>query len=67
MKVVAVGLHGEHDARPYGLAIEQNGTGATDTVLASNMRSCELEFLADEVTEQKTRLYIALVLRTVDG
>ena len=67
LEVMAVGLYGEHDARPYRLAIEQNCTCATDTVLASDVRTCQLEFLTDEVTEQKTRLDIALVLQTVDG
>src|SRR3954466_14651663 len=39
--VGAIGLHGEHDARARGLAVEEDRAGATGAVLATDMRPGE--------------------------
>ena len=52
----AVGLHGEHQARARGLAVDQDRARAADAVLASDVRAGEPEVLAQEVREQLARL-----------
>ena len=39
LHLVPVGLHGEHDAGPRRLAVEEHRAGAADAVLAPDMRA----------------------------
>ena len=48
----AVGLHGEHEARPHGVAVEQDGAGAAHAVLAPEVRAGEPAVLAQEVGQR---------------
>src|SRR5262249_3788643 len=52
----AVRLHRERQARSGGPAVEQHRAGAADSVLAADLRSVELQLVADEVGEQEPRL-----------
>ena len=47
----AVGLDGEHQAGPGGLAIDEDGAGAADAVLAPDMGAGEAEVLAEKIHE----------------
>jgi hypothetical protein len=49
---VAVGLHRQHQAGARRAAVEQDGAGAADAVLAAEMRAGEAEFIADEIGER---------------
>jgi hypothetical protein len=62
---MAAGLCGQHDARSRRFAVEEDGAGAADTVLAPDVRTGERELAADEIAEQQARLDIALVQRAV--
>jgi hypothetical protein len=55
-QIVAVGLNREHDARSNGLAVEQDGAGAADTVLAADVRAGEPEIVSDEIAEEQAWL-----------
>ncbi len=63
----AVGLHGEHEARPHGLAVDLHGARAADAVLASEVRADELEVVAQEVAEGAPHVDLALVELAVDA
>ena len=52
----AVGLHGEHQARAHGLAVEQHGAGAADAVLAAEVGAGEPAPLAQEVGQREPGL-----------
>ena len=43
---VIPGLYRKHQARAYGLAVEQHRAGATDAVLAADMGAGEDEIVA---------------------
>src|SRR5690242_11721978 len=62
----AVRLHRKHQARARAIAIEQHGTGAADTVLATDMRAGEAERVTEEITQQQARLDRALINDAVD-
>ena len=49
---VAVRLHREHQARAHRLAVEQNGAGAADAVLAADMRAVEAEMVAQAIEQR---------------
>ena len=44
--LVALGLHGEHQAGPDRRSIEEHGAAPADTVLAPNVRAGEAEVVA---------------------
>ena len=52
----AVGLDGEDEARADGGAVEADGAGAADAVLASDVRAGQPEAVAQEVGEQQAGL-----------
>src|SRR5579885_3179197 len=47
--LVAVGLHREHQARAGRTAVEQNGAGAADAVLAAQMRAGKAQIVPQEI------------------
>ena len=51
----AVGLHGEHQARADGLAVEEHGARAAHTVLAAEVGAGELAVLPEEVGQGQAR------------
>src|SRR5690606_40167855 len=53
--LVAVRLHGEHQAGPHGRAVEEHRARAADAVLAPQMGPGELAPLAEEVGERQPR------------
>ena len=55
----AVGLDGEHQAGPGGLAIDEDGAGAADAVLAPDMGAGEAEVLTEKIHEELARLAAA--------
>ena len=66
--LVAVRLHGEHQARARRAAIEQDRAGAADAVLAAEMRAGEAELMAQEIGERHAHLdLLSLVALAVDG
>src|SRR5215831_12769415 len=65
-KVVAVRLHGEHQARARGTAIHQDRAGAADAVLAADMGTGKAELMADEIRERDADLDFLFVALTVD-
>src|SRR5262249_45916365 len=79
MQLVAVGeafhrtdrpplrLHGEHQARAHGLAVEQHCAGAADAVLAADMGSSLPAVVADRVDQRAARIDTDLVAPAVDG
>ena len=62
----AIGLDGEHQAGANRFAIELNRAGATDAVLAPDVRPGQPRVMADEVREQSARLDIGLIAGPVD-
>ena len=50
--VGAVGLDGEHQARPDGFAVDEHGARAAHAVLAPEVGAGQLEILAQEVGER---------------
>ena len=51
--VAAVGLHGEHQARAHGDAVELDGARAADAVLAADVRARQAELVSQEVAQQR--------------
>ena len=47
--LVAVGLHRQHQAGARRAAVEQDGAGAADAMLAAEMGAGEAELVADEI------------------
>ncbi len=58
-------LHGEHQAGTHGLAIEQDGAGAADPVLAADMGTGQRQIVAEEIAEQHARFDAALIFLAV--
>ena len=56
-----VRLHGEQETGPHAVAVQADRAGATDAVLAPDVRTGQIEVLAQEVREQAPRLDLALV------
>ena len=54
--LLAVRLHGEHQARAHRLAVDEHGAGAADAVLAADMRAGLAAVLADGVGQRAARL-----------
>ncbi len=65
--VAAIGLHGEHQATAHDNTIDAHGTGTADTVLATEMRTGEAQFGAQEIDEVLTHGHRADNRLAVDG
>ncbi len=65
--LVAVGLHREHQAGSYRLAIDQHRAGAADAVLAAGMGAVEQKILAQRVEQRLARLDIGASSDAVDA
>src|SRR5262245_7357424 len=65
--VRAVGLNGEYRARLDGFAIHEHSTGATDPRLATDVRPCQPEMIAQVMDQQQTGLDVVLSRRLVHG
>ena len=52
----AVRLHREHKACTHGVAIDQDRTGPTYTVFASDMRSGQTQVIAQAIGKREPRL-----------
>ena len=59
-------LNGKRDARPRGLAFQQNRTGTAHPVLASHVSACQSERVTQEVAQQQPRFDGTLVPHSVD-
>lgn len=64
--LVAFGLHSEHQARPHGLAIQQNRAAPAHPVLATDMRPGETEVVAQVVGKQAPRIRWGRVRDPID-
>jgi hypothetical protein len=64
---VAVRLHGQQQAGAHRGAVEPDGAGAADAVLAADVCPREAEGVAEEVREKEPRLYLFAVDAAVDG
>ena len=64
---IAVGLHGEHQARAHGRAVDQHGAGAAYAVLAAGMGAGEPELVAQAVEQAGARLDLDRVHAPVDS
>ena len=62
----AVGLHGEHQARAGGLAVDEDGARAAHPVLAPEVGAGEAEVLAQRVGEGAPGLDVEAVTLAVD-
>ena len=49
---LAVGLHRQHEARTRSAAVDKHGAGAAHAVLAAQMRTGELQLVAQEIRER---------------
>src|SRR5258708_37810451 len=65
-EIVAVRLHGEHQARARRAAVHQDRAGAAYAVLAAEMGAGEAELMADEIRERDADLHFLLVALAVD-
>src|SRR5205085_5519631 len=59
-------LDRQHQARAHRLAVELDGAGAADAVLAADMGAGQARLMADEVRQQQARLDLAVVGLAVD-
>jgi hypothetical protein len=59
-------LHGEEETRPDGLAVEENGAAAADSLLAAQMSTGEPKMVAQEISQRQTRLHKSFTLFAVD-
>ncbi len=64
---VAVGLDGKHQAGPRRLAVEEDGAGAADAVLAAYVCAGKRQLVAQKVAQQQARRNGTLVRPPVDG
>ncbi len=62
---MVVGLHGEHQAGAYGLAVEQDGAGAADAVLAADMGAGQRQIVTQKIAEQQARFDKTLIFDAV--
>src|SRR5579883_1269976 len=62
-----VGLDREHQAGAHSLAIQQNGTAATDAMLTAHVGSRQAQLMAQEVREQQAHRDAPLVALPIDG
>jgi len=62
----AVGLHREHRAAFYGIAIEMNDAGTALTGITTDVRTGQFQGLADELDQQHARLDVMADLLAVD-
>src|SRR5262249_35487932 len=60
-------LHREHQAGTHGLAVEQDGAGAADAVLATDMGAGLAAIVADGVDQRAARIDTDVVAPAVDG
>ena len=65
--LLAFGLHGEDQAGAHRLALDDDGAGAADAVLAADMRAGLAAVLADGVGQRAARLDRDGVVAAVDG
>jgi hypothetical protein len=56
LNLVAVRLHGKHQAGADCLSIEDDGARATHAVLATDVRAGQAKFVTQEIAQQQTRL-----------
>jgi hypothetical protein len=64
---VPFGLNGERKTRTDRFAVQQNRARATDAMFAADMRTRQRKFVADEITEEETRLDAAPMAHAVYG
>ena len=57
----AVSLHSKHQAAARRLAVDNNGTGAADTVFAANMAAGETKFVTQAVNQRQAWFDIDVV------
>ena len=65
--LLAIGLHGEHQAGAHRLAVDDDRAGAADAVLAADMGAGLPAILADGVSQCAPRLDADRVVAAVDG
>jgi hypothetical protein len=64
--LVAIQLHGQHQARADRLAIEQHGAGTAHPVLTTDVGAGQPEVVAQEIAQQVPRLDPPLDAAAVD-
>ena len=67
LDVGAVHRHGERDAGPRNLAVDDDGAAATDAVLTTEMDRPRIGLLAQEIRQCRTRIDRRPELFAVDG
>jgi hypothetical protein len=63
----AISLHGKHKATTYRLSVDQHRAGATNTVLATDMGSSEINLMTQAIGQGKSRLDLNVVTRAING
>src|SRR3954451_7600014 len=64
--VVAIGLHREHQAGAHRLAVEPDGAGATDAMLAPGMRAVEQEIFTQAIEQRLARFDVGRAMGAID-
>src|SRR4029450_6679240 len=67
LDLAPVGLHAEDEAGSRRKAVEQDGAGAADTVLAAHVRARVAQVVAQDVGQRPAGLDLDLLGATVDG
>src|SRR3954447_10150616 len=63
---LAVGLRRKHQTGPHRLAVDDDGAGPANTVLAADMRPGLPAILADRIDQRAARLDLYRMITTVD-
>ena len=62
-----VGLHGQHEAGPDRLAVQQHGARPADALLAAQVSAGEPEVVAERIGQRAPGLHVDLLAVTVDA
>jgi hypothetical protein len=66
LDLVAIRLDGKHQAGTHGQTIIQYGAGAANAMFAADVGSSQIQFLAQEIAQQETRVDLAFVFCIID-
>src|ERR1043165_1996595 len=64
--LMSVCLHSKHQTGTCRFAVKQNCACTTHAMLAANMSACQLQFMTQEIAEQKARLDLALIFLIIN-
>src|SRR5207237_6611623 len=62
-----VGLHSKHQARADSFTVDEDGTRATNAMLAAEMRPCESQVVAQKVCQRAARFGQSFTTDAIDN